>query len=316
MNNNQISWSIWGLEAHLVVRDEKQLMPAKALMDSVLHEVEMACSRFRDDSEVMRLARTGAKATPISPTLAMLVDGALQAANASDGNVDPLLGHDLVQLGYDRDIKELPQTTLKGVEISTRPLRPILWPLIALEGNKLTLPAGTALDLGATAKAMAADWVAARIAEELETSVLVSMGGDLATAGTDTDTWQVMVQDTDTDPAQQVTLQSGYALATSSTQKRRWSNRGLPMHHILDPAFGLPADPVWSSITVAAPTCMVANTYSTAGIVRGALAIDWFESKHLAARLVDASGQVHRTSRWPEPAIESSEQKGTVSLHG
>lgn len=314
--NNKITWRIWGLEASLAVHDGKQIQQAKALVDSVLTDVELASSRFRDDSELMHLARTGANATPISATLAMLVDGALQSARASDGNVDPLLGHDLVESGYDRDIQQLPQTSVHGVQISQRPLRPILWPQIKLEGNKLTLPQGTALDLGATAKATAADWAAARVAEELNTAVLISLGGDIATAGVTDAPWQVIVQDTEDDPGQQISLQAGFALATSSTRKRRWSNRGLPMHHILDPAFGLPAEPLWSSITVAAPTCLVANTYSTAGIVRGTKALDWFESLNLAARLVDSDFQVHRTSRWPAPASEESSTEGQMSLYG
>ncbi|KSU65345.1 FAD:protein FMN transferase [Arthrobacter sp. NIO-1057] len=308
----QTTWKIWGLQAELTVEDDSALPVAKALVDSVLNKVELASSRFRPDSELMQLARSGAQNTHVSPTLAALIDGALQAARNSDGDIDPLLGTDLVELGYDRDIDLLPQTTIKDVSITQRVLRPILWPQIELHGTQLTLPAGTFLDLGATAKAMAADWCAAEVAEELDTAVLVSLGGDIATAGTAQQPWQILVQDTDDAPSQQISLHSGFSLATSSTQKRRWSHRGLQMHHILDPRFGLPAHPVHASITVAAPTCLEANTYSTAGIVRGTAALDWLESLELAARLVDLEGRVHATSRWPREA--TSQPK--VSAHG
>lgn len=308
----QTTWKIWGLQAELTVEDDSALPAAKALVDSVLAKVELASSRFRPDSELMQLARSGAQNTHVSPTLAALIDGALQAARNSDGDIDPLLGTDLVELGYDRDIDLLPQTTIKDVSITQRVLRPILWPQIELHGTQLTLPAGTFLDLGATAKAMAADWCAAEVAEELDTAVLVSLGGDIATAGSAKQPWQILVQDTDDASSQQISLHSGFSLATSSTQKRRWSHRGLQMHHILDPRFGLPAHPVHASITVAAPTCLEANTYSTAGIVRGTAALDWLESLELAARLVDLEGRVHATSRWPREA--TSQPK--VSAHG
>jgi len=310
--SGKTTWEIWGLNAAMTVEDGHQIEVARSIVDSVLADVELACSRFRPDSEVMRLARSGAKNTAISSTLALLIEGALQAARDSDGDVDPLLGGELVNLGYDRDFAQLPETTLKGVSITQRPLRPILWPHIQLDGTRLTLPAGTALDLGATAKAMAADWAAARVADQLGTSVLVSLGGDIATAGSAKEHWQVLVQDTDTDPWQEVCLQSGFAVATSSTSKRRWSHRGLAMHHILDPAFGLPAHPVHSSITVAAPTCLAANTYTTAGIVRGGKALDWLESLNLPARLVSLDGTVQHTSRWPAPTHDPR----SVSAHG
>ena len=296
----------------MTVETAHLLKPAKAIVDSVLAEVELASSRFRPDSEVMQLARTGANNTSISPTLALLIDGALKAARDSDGDVDPLLGGELANLGYDRDFARLPSITAKGVSITQGPLRPILWPLIQLNGTKLTLPAGTALDLGATAKAMAADLAAARVAEELDTAALISLGGDIATAGNAKEPWQVLVRDTDADPWQQVSLHSGFAMATSSTRKRRWSHRGLAMHHILDPAFGLPAHPVHSSITVAAATCLQANTYTTAGIVRGAKALQWLESMNLPARLVGLDGTVQGTSRWPAPA----RKPGSVSENG
>ena len=45
------------------------------------------------------------------------------------------------------------------------------------------MPAGTQLDLGATAKAVAADRCARLVHDALGTGVLVSLGGDIATAG-------------------------------------------------------------------------------------------------------------------------------------
>ena len=57
------------------------------------------------------------------------------------------------------------------------------WREVRLDGRSLTLPAGVQLDLGATAKAWAADRSAARIAARAGSGVLVSLGGDIAVAG-------------------------------------------------------------------------------------------------------------------------------------
>ncbi|WP_449374659.1 FAD:protein FMN transferase [Arthrobacter psychrolactophilus] len=101
----------------------------------------------------------------------------------SEGAVDPSLGNDLTALGYDRDFTEVLLASSSG-PITTKVRRRILaWQDIRLEGDLLRVPAPLRLDLGATAKAVAADLAAQRIAEELSSGVLVSLGGDIATAG-------------------------------------------------------------------------------------------------------------------------------------
>ena len=122
----------------------------------------------------------------------------------------------------------------------------------------------------------------------------------------------MLVQDLPTDPWQQVTLGAGQAMATSSTQKRRWKHDSHDMHHILDPRCGLPAEPVWRSVTVAAPSCLLANAYSTAGIVRGFAAVSWFEHEGITARLMDQQGRTVATGGWPR---ENDVMMG-ADLHG
>ena len=91
----------------------------------------------------------------------------------------------------------------------------------------------------------------------------------------------------------------GGGLATSSTAVRRWRRGGRAYHHVLDPRTGLPAEPVWRSVTVTAASCVDANTASTAAVVRGRGAPDWLAALGLPSRLVDATGAVHRVAGWP-----------------
>jgi thiamine biosynthesis lipoprotein len=71
------------------------------------------------------------------------------------------------------------------------------------------------------------------------------------------------------------------------------------MHHLVDPTTGRPADPVWRTVTVAADTCVEANTVSTAAVVRGKAAPRWIETLGNPTRLEAADGSVLLLNGWP-----------------
>jgi FAD:protein FMN transferase len=331
-------WRVWSCDASVVVNSPESLEAAVELTRGIIAEIDKACSRFRPDSELAELTAELPAGARVTSTLAELVRGALEAARLTDGDVDPTLGNDLKRLGYDRDIADLDQAVsdvassadvaapyidspqnlvvpgrayvpnvadslvFDGVTVSRSVPRTPGWTRLRLEGSTLTVPSDLALDLGATAKAIAADRAANEAAALLGCAVLVSIGGDIATAGPDPSAvWEVVVEDLPGDPRQQVALSGGSAIATSSTQKRRWLSGGQPQHHILDPRFGLPAEPVWRTVSVAAETCLRANALSTASVVRGHRAIAWLNELGANARLVDRAGRVTTTGAWPTP---------------
>jgi thiamine biosynthesis lipoprotein len=166
------------------------------------------------------------------------------------------------------------------------------------------------IDLGATAKAFAADRAARLAALVADCGVLVSLGGDVAVAGpAPASGWRVLVTDDHARPegGQLVTIRSG-GLATSSTTVRRWKRADQVLHHVLDPATGLPARRVWQYVSVAAADCVTANTAATAALVLGERAADWLSERDLAARLVAVDGSVHRIAGWPtETALSTVE---------
>jgi thiamine biosynthesis lipoprotein len=287
-----VQWSVWGTTARIVVTDPSAATAAAAIVRDEIAAVDAACSRFRPDSELMRLTRS----TTISPLLTDLVAAALRAAEETDGDVDPTLGGALCALGYDRDLAEVRATsTMRPVVVPVAD-----WRQIRLIGNELTVPAGVRLDLGATAKAWTADRCATVVAQRCGVGVLVSLGGDIATAGPAPDGgWQVLVQDGPDEPGALVALPSMAGLATSSTISRRWRNTEELLHHILDPATGRPVPRVWRTASVAASSCLRANTLSTAALVRGTRAARWLRSIDVPARLVAADGSVHPLGDWP-----------------
>ncbi len=287
-------FDLWSTTGTVVVTDAAALGSVVEIVRVGLEEVERACSRFRPDSEISGL-------TPgfnrLSPMLADLIGTALDAAEASAGLVDPTVGSALRALGYDRSFELLPAD---GAPVTLAHAVPG-WRQVHLYGDKLEVPVGVHLDLGATAKARAADLTARRAAERVGVGVLVELGGDVATAGAGPDGgWQVLVRDTDDDPAAQVTLRPGWALATSSTVRRAWRRGGVRLHHIVDPRTAAPAAPVWRSATVAAPTCVEANTASTAAVILGHDAGRWLSERGRTARLVDQRHRVVRVGDWPQ----------------
>jgi thiamine biosynthesis lipoprotein len=167
----------------------------------------------------------------------------------------------------------------------------------------IALPAGVRLDLGATAKAWAADRAAAAAARAAGCGALVSLGGDVATAGGAPEGgWRIHVTDDHRSgpsaPGQTVSIEGG-GLATSSTAVRRWRHDGHTMHHILDPRTGSPARGPWRTVSIAAASCADANIASTAALIRGARAPRWLAELGLPARLVDCGGAVRVLAGWP-----------------
>ncbi len=300
-------WSVWSTSARVVVTVPEQLERACEIATGILSEVDRACSRFRDDSEIRRNVSAFASGVEVSPLLALLVERALTAAALTDGDVDPTLGVALDAVGYDRDIRLIEDSdSIIRAQIAPKPG----WRSVRLDGERLTLGAGLEFDLGATAKATAADLIADAVFTELGIGILVSLGGDIATAGPEpAGGWMVLVQDLDEDPATTIRLTAGFALATSSTQGRTWRRAGERMHHILDPRTGLPADAVWRTVSVAASNCLVANALATASIVRGVSAPRWLAGLGVDARLVGRDGTIRTIGGWPtaefrgEPAL-------------
>jgi thiamine biosynthesis lipoprotein len=303
-------WPAIGTTASVVVTEPAYLEAARHIVVDELAQVDLACSRFRSDSEIARLATRGNAWTTVSDLLADVLACALDVARITDGDVDPTMGTDLSRLGYDRDYGEIKNACARGADNAVLPLTYRLvyrtsWHDVEFDHGRrrVRVPAGLVLDLGATAKAWCADRCAARIQRELGVGVLVSLGGDIATAGVGPDGgWLVRVQDLPeaTDgPDTVVVLRDGYAVATSSTISRTWRRGTSQLHHILDPATRRPAAPVWRTVTAVAGTCVDANAATTAAIVRGRTAEPWLASCRVAARLVEHNGRVHTLGGWP-----------------
>jgi thiamine biosynthesis lipoprotein len=199
------------------------------------------------------------------------------------------------------------------------------WRFIELDedANTVRIPPGVLLDLGASAKALIVDKAAAAAAAVCDAGVLVNVGGDIAVAGpAPSGGWSILVADSHRTPldgpGQRVAVHDG-GLATSSTTVRHWQQGGEHMHHIVDPATGLPARVVWRTVSVAAASCVDANAASTAAVLLGETAVDWLARHELPARLVGAGGDVVTVAGWPEETWADDRERAadtTTALDG
>ena len=296
------SWRALGTTATLVVEDG-DLPAARAAVEDLLGRVDRACSRFRTDSELVRVNALAGQWVPVSQLLADALEAALRGARLTDGLVDPTVGRAMRLVGYDDDFDRLAD---RDEPISLR-LEPIPgWRVVELDASarRVRAPAGVELDLGSTGKGYAADLAAGEaLRAGGAAGVLVGLGGDIAVAGEPPEGgWQVLVAEDSAAPPEAagevVSLRAG-GMATSSTTVRRWIRGGIDLHHLIDPRSGAPADSPWRTATVAAATCLDANIAATAAIVMGATALDWLTAAGLPARLVDRDGSHRVTPAWP-----------------
>jgi thiamine biosynthesis lipoprotein len=325
-------WEALGTSAVLLVTDPRALERARAIVERELAEIDRACSRFRPDSDLQRVNAGAGRFVRVDGLLVEAVEVALRAAELTDGDLDPTVGNALVLAGYDRDwallekradepgragrLGDGPASTLSGgmraAKQPDRAGRPAIrarvtpgWRTIEIDRQHaaIRVPAGVRLDLGATAKAWAADRAADAVHVATGVASLVSLGGDIATAGAAPgDGWRIHVTDdhrsTPDAPGQTIEIACG-GIATSSTAVRRWRHRGRRMHHIIDPATGVPVTGIWRTASVAAETCLDANIASTAALIRDDSAPAWLERLGLPARLVRTDGAVRLVSGWP-----------------
>ena len=240
-------------------------------------------TRFREDSELSRVNRSRARVQIVSEDFAAMTCIALRAAARTNGRVDPTVGAAVVALGYDRDFDELGAGRAGG-----RPVPAGRHREVRVRGRLLDRPAGIQLDLNGVVKGRTVDDALAL----LDGGGFVSAGGDLATRG---------AIDVALPGGGCVRLERG-ALATSGTLTRTWLVGGHPVHHLVDPASGLPADSPWACVTVAGPTCLAADVAAKAAFLEGDRGPAWLELRALPGRFLAVDGSVTTTRDWAEQA--------------
>ena len=295
-----------GTSATVVVPPDADADLAQAILHHEIVAIDLACSRFRPDSELEALHRRAGRTVVVSRLLFEALEVAIGVAERTHGAVDPTVGNALSTLGYDRDFDQ----------VGDRPLLPpsALGPVVGFghvhlcaRTREVRVPRGVRLDLGSSAKAFVADRAAARIADELGAGVLVSIGGDVAVAGPAPEQgWAIGIAVASStageDVDQTVAIRQG-GLASSSTVVRSWTVGAERVHHIIDPTTGFSSAPYWSLVSACGKSCVDANALSTAAIVWGPEALVNLQEFDQAVRLVRHDGEIFTLGGWPEDGV-------------
>ena len=242
----------------------------------------------------------------------------MRASDATGGLVEPTLGRTMRLAGYDRDFRLVALRDADTFEARFEAVAPAS---VELDEERATVrvPPGVELDLGATAKALAADRGARAAHAAAGCGVLVALGGDIAVAGEPPPGgWSIRIADDHAAPldgAGPTVALAGGGLASSGTTVRRWRSGDAELHHIVDPRTGRPADTPWRTVTVAAASCVDANVASTAAVVLGETAPSWLAERRLPARLVARDGRTVRVAAGPRRRHDRRPRRSRVGAH-
>jgi thiamine biosynthesis lipoprotein len=238
-----------------------------------LHMVHRRLSRFDPASELSRLNAAATEEVEVSALTARAVEAALWAAEATGGLVDPTLVGELEDAGYARSRVGLEPAPLAEALPAAPPRRPARprqderWRLVTVEGRTVRRPPGLRLDFGGTAKGLAAELCAARLAGY--SSFAVDAGGDVFMGGKGGLPRLVEVEWPLPDhPPLRFELVDG-AVATSGIASRVWRDERGFSHHLIDPASGRPA---WTGVvqaTALASSGVAAEALAKAAVLSG-----------------------------------------------
>ena len=253
---------------------------ARAAAERLFRERDATFSRFDPASELNRVNAGSGAPVEVSEDFADMLAVALEASRQTGGLVDPTLGAELEAAGYDADFAELPQNGSPGTRTHARRTHES----VRLHARQVVAPADVALDLNGVVKGKTVDDALSL----LDGDGFVSAGGDLAVRGS-------IVASLPSGGT--VKLVRG-GLATSGTDRRRWTSGGRAQHHLIDPRTGLPADSPWSVVTVCGLTCLGADIAAKAGFLLGAHGPGWLDARGMPARFVTAAGEIVLNDAW------------------
>jgi thiamine biosynthesis lipoprotein len=227
--------------------------------------VESACNRFDPQSELRRLSDRIGEAVPASPLLFEAVRFAVAVAEETNGAFDPTVGAAMETRGFNRDYR-----THQPVAAGPLPSGKATYRDVRIDERRrtLTLAQPLRLDLGAVAKGLAID-LAAQELRPLR-NFMIDAGGDLYLGGHNAGgrPWTVGIHHPRQPGGVIETIEvSDTAVCTSGDYERPAPQPGSG-HHIIDLRTGRAAQDA-ASVTVIAPSAMVADGLATAAFVLG-----------------------------------------------
>ena len=268
------------------------------------HHVETCCSRFDEDSELMRLSARVGIPVAVSDVLFEAVRFAVRVAEASGGAFDPTVGATMMRRGFDREHRSGRRVRPRRADAERADAEPppaVSYRDVLLDETRRTiaLRRPLVLDLGAVAKGLAVDLAARELGPFRD--FVVSAGGDLFASGLNPEDqpWRVGIRHPRRPGELIASVRVSNRAVCTSGDYERPAPQGTPGHHILDPRLGVsPSDA--ASATVIAPTAMMADALATAAFVLGPLeGIRFLQRMDVEGLIVGTDLVCHRTAGFP-----------------
>jgi thiamine biosynthesis lipoprotein len=291
----ELTFRVMTAHAHVILVDPAP--GAEGYARSRLQQLERRWSRFLPSSDVSRLNTMPDAFAIVSSDTIDLLATMKQAWRVSNGRYDPTLLAAINAAGYSTSRDGSGRTSTRAG--SRRRGCTIADVTIDAATSTVVVPAGIGLDPGGIGKGLAADIVVTELLERGTGGALVSVGGDLAAAGTPPSAqgWYVAIEDP-FDPSRQLTtlaLDAG-GVATSSTQSRTWVKDGRRRHHVIDPATQSCAVTDLAAVTVIARAGWEAEVHATAALLAGAdRAIEYLLRRQLDGIAITLDGTTSTT---------------------
>jgi thiamine biosynthesis lipoprotein len=273
----------------LYAEQEDKAAVVFAVAERELRRIETLWSRYRTDSIVSRInAAAGGPPVEVDAETAHLLDYAQQAWQVSNGLFD-------ITTGVLRQAWRFANGTAPDPAAIAACLPKIGWSRVEWSGRErpqIRLPqAGMEIDLGGLGKEYAADRIAT-LWRGHGIDGLINLGGDIvATGSANQDAWRIGIQHPrrPSELAAVLPLVDG-ALATSGDYERCLIVDGKRYCHVLNPFTGWPVGEL-ASVSVIAPSCLVAGTLATTAMLKGAEGEAWLAAQGVQHLVIPAADE-------------------------
>ena len=274
--------------------------PEPGLFDNIYElalGLESKWSRFRSESELMRLNNAPGQPIEVSPETIRLILEMKNAYEVTDGLYDPNILGEIIDAGFAKSKdNDLDISIWTGRETSDLGINDVE---VDLENSTVTIPRGVGLDSGGIGKGLAADLMAVRAMELGAMGIAVFAGGDVSVRGiSDTgDGWHIGIQDPSNSEkyVDTVSLSIG-GIATSGLSG--WLSK-TGNSHIIDPQSGNSAQSLVLQSTVIARAAVHAEALAKVSFmmpIPEALAV--IEDAGAQALIFDNNFDRYETTEW------------------
>jgi len=260
--------------------------------------LETLLSRTKD-GDVGRL--NAGETVTLSPETREVLELALRMAESSGGAFNPGLGTITELWGFSSN-PHLPDTASLASALSL-----CNWEKITAS-ETMSLPDGMKLDLGGIAKGYVGDCLAEMMKQYPDSAGFLDLGGNIVTFGENPKggPWRIGVVSPfdEQELACTLSLEGSWAVVTSGTYERNFTQDGVFYHHLLDPETGYPVNNGLVSVTIVAKSSALADALSTAcfvlGTQRGLILAQEYGAEAL---FIDADGNTAETQGFSDYRI-------------